>query len=153
MKTMTSLKDKLTDAATSLGDSASGVVQEVESRAKDAWDTVQYRTNRAVRKSTACAHKHPGRTALTAFGLGVGLGLLLHRQAPASLPARSMARPSPGVPVGLIIACIALIRSIFFSGPGRVEARSPLREENTRVAPGAAAPPEEAWESRETYSD
>ena len=39
--TMDNLKDKLTGAATNLGESASGVADDLQSRAKDAWDSVQ----------------------------------------------------------------------------------------------------------------
>ena len=136
---MTILKDKLTNFATSLGDSASGVAEEVQSRAKDAWDTVQYRTNRAARKSSAYLHKNPVPTAITAFGFGVVFGMLLNRRAPESFKERYIAQPLrqfKGVPVGSIIACITLIRSIFFSGPRGVEARSRVREEHSRIAPG-----------------
>lgn len=140
MKPMTVLRDKLTDAATSVSDGA----DELQSRAKEAWDTVHYRTNRAVRKSSTCLHKNPVPTALTAFGFGFVLGTLLSRRAPGSSRERHIAQQSRGVPFGLIIACITLLRSIFFSGPRGAEAGSPVREEHSRIAPGYDALPEEA---------
>ncbi|MDR3405860.1 MAG: hypothetical protein P4L99_25465 [Chthoniobacter sp.] len=156
MKPMTALKDKFTDVATSLGDGASGVAEEVQSRAIDAWDTVQYRTNRAVRKSSAYVHKNPVPTALTAFGFGIVVGMLLNRRAPGSFKERYIEQPLrqfSGVPVGLIIACIALLRSILFSGPRGVEAGSPVREERSRIAPGDDAVAEEALARSAERSD
>jgi hypothetical protein len=146
---MTALRDKLTDVATSVSDGA----DDLQSRAKDAWDTVHYRTNRAVRKSSTYLHKNPVPTALTAFGFGFVLGALLSRRAPGSFKERYVAQPSRGVPVGLIIACITLLRSIFFSDPRGTEAGSRAREEPSRIAPGYDAVPEEALAGSAARSD
>ena len=81
MKTITELKDKLTDAAADLGTGAMGVAQNLQSHAKDAWDTVQDQTQRAVHESAAFARKHPVSTALVACGVGLLAGMLLKGRA------------------------------------------------------------------------
>ena len=124
MKPMTELKDKPTDAATRLGKGASGVAGDLQTRAEDAWDSVQHRTNRALRKSSAYAHKNPVPIALAAFGLGLVLGLILNRRDSASLKDRYIAEPlhqSKGVLLGLLIACGALLRRTLSSASNTVE--------------------------------
>ena len=110
---MTDLKDKLTDAATSLGEGASGVAEDLQSRANDAWDSVQDRGNRAVRESYAYVREHSVTTALAAFGVGLVVGLLVNRRDPVSFKDRYIAEPlhqSRGVLLGVLLAFGALIR-------------------------------------------
>lgn len=147
MKPLTILRDKLTNATTTVTDGANHVAEELQSRAKDAWDTVHNRTDRAVQKSTTYLHKNPVPVALTAFGLGMVVGALLSRRAPGSARHRFFApspHPSSGAPYGLIIACLTLVRSIFFPAPRCVAAGTPVREDHSRPARGDDGKPEEA---------
>lgn len=136
---MTVLRDKLTDVATSVSDSA----DELRSQARDAWDNVGYRTNRALRKSATYVHKNPVSTALTAFGVGFVLGTFLSRCDAGPFKMRHIEQSSRGVPVGMIVACATLLRSIFSSGARCSEAKQSVREEHSRIAPGYAGEPAE----------
>ena len=121
---MTDIDDKLTNAATKLGESASGIAEELQTRAEDAWDSVQYRTKRAVRKSSAYVHKHPVPPVLAAFGCGLVLGLILNRRDSVSFRNRYVAEPlhqSRGVLLGLLIACGTLLRRTLSSASSAVE--------------------------------
>ena len=121
---MTDLKDKLTDAATRLGKGASGVAEDLQTRAEDAWDSVQHRTNRAMRKSYVYFHRNPVPTALAAFGCGLVLGLILNRRDSSSFKNRYIAEPlhqSRGVLLGLLIACGTLLRRTLSSASSAVE--------------------------------
>jgi ElaB/YqjD/DUF883 family membrane-anchored ribosome-binding protein len=121
---MNNLKDKLTGAATSLGESASGVADDLQSRAKDAWDSVQHQTDRVMHESSAYFRKNPLPAALAAFGFGLVLGLILHRREPKSFTDRYIAGPlhqSRGVLLGLLIACGTLLRRAFSSASSAAE--------------------------------
>jgi len=121
---MDNLKDKLTGAATSLGESASGVADDLQSRAKDAWDSVQHQTDRMIHESPAYLRKNPVPTALAAFGFGLVLGLFLHRRGQESFKDRYIDGPlhqSRGVLLGLLIACGAVLRRAFSSVSGAAE--------------------------------
>lgn len=124
MEPMTDFKDKLTDAATRLDEGASGVAEGLQSRAEDAWDSVQHRTKRAVRKSSAYVHKNPVPTALAAFGCRLVLGLILNRRDSVSFRNRYITEPlhqSRGVLLGLLIACGTLLRRTLSSASNAVE--------------------------------
>ena len=81
---MSDLGDKVTDAAARLGESASGLAEDVQDRARDAFHAVEYSTKRAVRQGSAYVRKNPVPTALGAFALGLVLGLLLSRRQAAT---------------------------------------------------------------------
>jgi len=121
---MDNLKDKLTGAVTSLGGSASGVADDLQSRAKGAWDSVQDQTDRMIHESSAYLRKNPVPTALAAFGFGLVLGLFLHRREPESFTDRYIAGPlrqSKGPLLGLLIACGAVLKRAFSSGSSAAE--------------------------------
>ena len=118
MEPMTDIKAKLNDAGTRLGEGASNVAEDLQTRAEDAWDSVQHRTDRAVRESSAFVRKNPVPTALVAFGFGLALGLFLKRHDPVSFKDRCIAEPlhqSRGVLLGVLIALGALLRRTFSS--------------------------------------
>ena len=121
---MNNLKDTLTDAATHLGESASGVAEDMQARAKDAWDTMQHRTDRAVRESSAYVRGNPVPTALAVFGFGLAVGLLLNRRPPASLTERYIDEPlhrSRGILLGLLLGVGALLRRSAHSASNAAE--------------------------------
>ena len=121
---MTDLKDKLTDAATRLGEGASGVAEDLQTRASDAWGSVQHRTNRAVRESSAYVHENPVPTALAAFGFGLVLGLVLNRRDQGAFRDRSITESvhqSRGVLLGLLIAFGTLLKRTFSSASSAAE--------------------------------
>lgn len=74
------MKDTLTDAAAKLGSDATNAAHDLQDHAKDAWNSAQKETKRAMRMGTDYAHDHPLPIALVAAGLGVALGLFLHRR-------------------------------------------------------------------------
>ena len=118
MEPMTDIKDKLTEAAANLGESASGVAEDLKSRAEDAWDSVQSGTHRAVRESSAYLRENPVPALIAAAGFGLLLGLLLSRREPESFKDRYIAEPlhqSKGVLLGLLMACGAMLRRTFSS--------------------------------------
>ena len=118
MEPMTDLKDKLTGAATRLSEGASHVVEELHARAEDAWDSVQHRTNHAVREGSAYVHQNPVTTALAAVAFGLVLGLLWSRREPVSFNDRYVSEPlhhSKGLLLGLILAGGTLLRRTFSS--------------------------------------
>ena len=115
---MDNLKDKMADAAASFGKEAGDVAGNLQSRASDAWDSVQHQTNRAVRESYSYVREHSVTTALAAFGIGLVVGLLVNRRDPVSFKDRSIAEPlhqSKGMLLGLLLAFVALIRRTFSS--------------------------------------
>jgi ElaB/YqjD/DUF883 family membrane-anchored ribosome-binding protein len=115
---MDDLKDELTDATTSLGDSPSGIAHDLQNRAKDAWDSVQHRIDRVVRESSAYVQKNPMPTALVAFAIGLVLGVFLNRRAPRSFKDRYIGEPlhqSRGALLGLLFAFATLLRRAFSS--------------------------------------
>ncbi len=115
---MSDLKEKLTEAATSLGERASGVAEDLRDRAEDAWDSAQRGSKRAIRKGSTYVHKNPVPTALAAFAFGLVLGLFLSRRHPASLTERVIAGPlheSKGMLLGLLIACGTVLSRAFSS--------------------------------------
>lgn len=121
---MTDLKDQLTDAATSLGEGASGVAKDLQTHASDACGSVQHRANRAVREGSAYVHRNPVPTALAALGFGLVLGLVLNRRDQGSFKDRYIAEPlhqSRGVLLGLLIACSALLKRTFSSASNAAE--------------------------------
>ena len=124
MEPVTDHKDRLTDAATSLGENASGAVEDLKTRAEDAWDSVQQRTDRAVRDSSTYVRENPVPTALAAFGVGLLLGLLLGHREPVSYKDRYIAAPiqqSRGLLLGLLLACGTLLRRSFSSASSAAE--------------------------------
>jgi ElaB/YqjD/DUF883 family membrane-anchored ribosome-binding protein len=118
------LKDKLTDATTSLSEGAGGIAVDLQTRAEDAWDSVQHRTNHAVRESSAYVRKNSVPIALAAFGFGLVLGLLWNRREPLSFKDRYVSKPlqqSRGVLLGLLVACGTLLRRTFSSASSAAE--------------------------------
>lgn len=116
MKTMTQFKDKLTDAATQLGEGAGDVARNLQARAKDAWGTVQDQTKRAVHESAVFARKHPVSTALAVCGVGLVAGLLLKHSPQESFKDRYIVKPlhqSRGLLLGTLIACGTLFKRTF----------------------------------------
>lgn len=91
-KLMADFEDRLTDAATSLGEGAADLAENLPARAAEAWESVQHRTDRAARESAAYVRGNPVPTALAAFGFGLVLGLLLSRRDDALKPWRRAAR-------------------------------------------------------------
>jgi ElaB/YqjD/DUF883 family membrane-anchored ribosome-binding protein len=121
---MNNMKNKLTETATSLGEGAEHVAEEMQHRAKDTWDSVRQQSNRAMRGSSAYVRENPVPTALAAFGVGLCLGLLLNRRDPASFNDHYVTEPlhqSKGVLLGLLIASGALLRRVFSSASSVVE--------------------------------
>ena len=107
MEPMTDLKDNLTNAAINLGERASRVAEDVQDHARDAWDTVQHGTHRAVRESSAYVRENPVPAVIAALGFGLVLGLFLNRREPASLKERYVTEPlhqSKGMLLGLLLA-------------------------------------------------
>jgi ElaB/YqjD/DUF883 family membrane-anchored ribosome-binding protein len=124
MEPTNDLKHKLSDHATKLGEDASDIAEDLQTRAKDAWDSVQEQTNRAVRESSAYVHKNPLPIALAAFGFGLVLGLFLNRRHPVSFKNRYIAEPlhqSRGMLLALLVACGALLRRTISSASGAAE--------------------------------
>ncbi len=74
---MNNLKDKVTDAVSSLGEGATDVAKDIQSHATEAWDSVQKQTTRAMRESGAYVCAHPAYAAVVAIGVGMILGMLL----------------------------------------------------------------------------
>lgn len=147
MEPTTDLNHKLTDDATRLGEGGSDVAGGSQTCAKETWNSVQRKTHRAVCESSAYIHKNPLPIALAAFGFGLVMGLFLSRRYPVSFKHRYIEESphqSRSMPVGLIIACITLLRSILFLSPRGVKAGAPVREEHPHIAPGYDAVPEEA---------
>ena len=121
---MDDIKDKLAEAATSLDNGASDVVENLQSRAGDAWDSAQHRTNRAMRDGSAYVHENPVPAALAAFGVGLVAGLFLNRRDSVSFKDRYIAEPlhqSRGVLLGLLLACGTLLRRTFSSASSAAE--------------------------------
>ena len=121
---MNNLKDTLTDAATNLSESASGAAEDLQARAKDAWNSVQHGTNRAVREGSAYVRGNPVPTALAVFGFGLAVGLLLHRRQPASFTERCIDEPlhrSRGILLGLLVALGAMLRRSAHSASSAAE--------------------------------
>ncbi len=121
---MTDLKDKLTSAANSLGESASGAAENLQTHAKDAWDSVQSGTNRAVRESSAYVRENPVPAVIAAVGFGLVLGLLLSHREPVSFKDRYVTEPlhqSKGMLLGLLLACGGLLKRTLSSASGAVE--------------------------------
>ena len=115
---MTDIEDKLTDDATRLSEGATSVAEDLQTRAKDGWDSVQQQTNRAVREGSVYVRENPVPTALAAFCFGLVLGLVLSRREPVSFKDRYIAEPlhqSKGVLLGLLIAGGTLLRRVFSS--------------------------------------
>ena len=114
---MNDLKDNPTDAATDSG-RATGVAEDLQNRATDAWDSVQHETNRAVRESSAYVRENPVPALIAALGVGLVLGLFLSRREPVSFKDRYVTEPlhqSKGVLLGLLLACGTLLRRTFSS--------------------------------------
>ena len=121
---MTDLKDQLTCAATNLEEKASGVAEDVQARAKDAWESVQSGTHRAVRESSAYVRENPVPAVIAAVGFGLVLGLLLTRREPVSFKDRYVTEPlhqSKGLLLGLLLACGGLLKRTLSSASGAVE--------------------------------
>jgi len=76
---MSYLKDKMTDAATKLSEGTGDAVGNLQSRAKEAWSSVQHDASRAVDKSSAYVRKNAAVTALVAFGIGLLVAAVLSR--------------------------------------------------------------------------
>ena len=115
---MSKLEDKITDAATSLGESASDVANDVRTHAKNAWDSVQHGTNRAVHEGSTYVRENPVPTVLAALGVGLVLGVLLGRRDRTSFQDRYIAEPlhrSKGVLLGSLVACGAMLQRTFSS--------------------------------------
>jgi ElaB/YqjD/DUF883 family membrane-anchored ribosome-binding protein len=124
MEPMTNLNHKITDDATRLGEDASDVAEGLQTRAEDAWDSVQQQTNRAVRECSTYVHKNPVPIALAAFGFGLVLGLFLNRRDPVSLKNRDVVEPlqqSRGLLLALLVACGALLKRALSSASGVTE--------------------------------
>lgn len=77
---MNELKDTITTAATKLETDALHAAGEMKDHAKEAWNSAQKETKRAVRVGAEYAHDHPLPIALVAAGLGVAFGFFLHRR-------------------------------------------------------------------------
>ena len=121
---MTNIHDTLTGTATKLGEGATGLADEVQARAEDAWNSVQHRTDRAVRESSEYVHRNPLPTALAAFAVGLVLGLALNRREPVSFQDRYVAEPlhhSRGLLLGLVLACGTLLRRTLASASSAAE--------------------------------
>ena len=115
---MSNLEDKITDAAPSFGESAREVANDVRTHTKDAWDSVQDGTHRAVRESSTYVRENPVPTVLAALGIGLVVGILLSRRDRASFQDRYIAEPlhrSKGVLLGSLIACGAMLKRTFSS--------------------------------------
>lgn len=110
---MNNLKDTLTDAASNLGERASSAADDLQARAKDAWNSVEEGSNRAVREGSAYVRGNPVPTALAMFGFGLAVGLLLHRRQPVSMTERCIDEPlhrSRGFLLGLLVGLGALLK-------------------------------------------
>ncbi len=93
MEAIHDLKNKLADAATSLGASASDAAKDLRTHAKDTWDSVQEHTQSAVKESATYVRKNPVPTALAALGIGLVIGLLLRRRTPETFTHRYISEP------------------------------------------------------------
>ena len=114
MEPITDLKDKVTDAAKSLGEDATAAVKCAQTQAKEAWECAQEESRRALRLSSLYARQHPLSTALVAVGVGVVIGLLINkRNEPESLTDRYITEPlhqSKGLLLGLLVAGSAILK-------------------------------------------
>jgi ElaB/YqjD/DUF883 family membrane-anchored ribosome-binding protein len=114
MEPTTDLKDKLTDAAHSLGEDATTAAKSAQTKAKEAWECAQEETQRAIRLSSLYARQHPLSTALVAVGVGVAIGLLINRsREPLSLTDRYINEPlhqSKGLLLSLLVAGSAILK-------------------------------------------
>ena len=105
---MIALRNTLTDATTSLRKSAGDVVEDLQTRTKDAWQIVQHRSERVAHESAACVRENAVPISLAAFGFGFVLGLCLNRRVMVSLKDRYISDPlhnASSVLPGLLIAC------------------------------------------------
>ena len=69
--TRNDIKNEVAHTATKLGESANGVVEDLQNRANEAWDVVQDRTGRAVRESSAYVRQNPLPVTLAAVAFGI----------------------------------------------------------------------------------
>ncbi len=76
---MNDFKEHLTDAATSLGEGATAVAEDLQSGFRDTWHSVQDQTRRGAQQSVAYARQRPLSTNLVVFGLGLVAGAFLAR--------------------------------------------------------------------------
>lgn len=110
---MNNLRDTLTEPSTNLSESATGAAEDLQARAKDAWNSVQHGTNRVVREGSAYVRGNPVPTAFAVFVFGLAVGLLLHHRQPASFTERCIGEPlhrSRGILIGLLVGLGALLR-------------------------------------------
>jgi ElaB/YqjD/DUF883 family membrane-anchored ribosome-binding protein len=118
---MNDIKDKVAEAATDLGKGVRGVAEDMRTRTKHAWDSVQHGTQHAAHESVAYARKNPLPTALVAFGCGLVLGLFIKQCDSASSKDRSTSEcESRGLLIGLLITCGALLKRTLSTASSKV---------------------------------
>jgi len=77
---MNHLGNEVTAVAARLARGASQVAEDLQCRATQVWHAAGDGTRRVARQGSTYVRRNPLPTALAALGLGLALGLVLHRR-------------------------------------------------------------------------
>jgi ElaB/YqjD/DUF883 family membrane-anchored ribosome-binding protein len=89
----TDLEDKLTDTAAALQRDGQQTAEDLQARAKDAWDSAQDQAQRALRESSEYIRENRLPALIAAFACGLFLGRHFSHRSTPTLSDRYLAEP------------------------------------------------------------